>query len=65
MKKVQEEKYLNSNYPSLNDTLKLAINKKRLWDRRKSDSDFLKIRIGYGDFPILARNKISAKEISN
>lgn len=60
--KVQEEKYLNFNYPSLNDTLKLAINKKRLWDRRKSDSDFLKIRIGYGDFPILAEIKYQQKK---
>lgn len=60
--KVQEEKHLNFNYPSLNNTLKLAINKKRLWDRRKSDSDFLKIRIGYGDFPILAEIKYQQKK---
>ncbi len=60
--KAQEEEQLNFNYPNLINTLKLAITKKRLWDRRKSDSDFLKIRIGYGSFPMLAEMKYPQKK---
>ncbi len=60
--KKQEEQQLNFNYPNLNNTLKFAITRKRLWDRRKSDSDFLKIRIGYGSFPILAEIKYPQKK---
>lgn len=52
--KSQEEQQLDFNYPGLDNTLRLAVSQKRLWDRRKSDSDFLKVRIGYGDFPMLA-----------
>lgn len=59
--KSQEEQQLNFNYPNLNNTLKLALTKKRLWDRRKNDSDFLKIRIGHGDFPLLAEIKCPPK----
>lgn len=60
--KDQEEQKLNFNYPNLNNTLKLAITKKRLWERRKSDSDFLKIRIGHGNIPILAEIKYPKKK---
>ena len=59
--KTLEEQQLDFNYPHLDNTLKLAATQKRLWDRRKSDSDFLKIRIGYGDFPILAEIKYPQK----
>lgn len=59
--KTQEEQQLDFNYPNLDNTLKLAATQKRLWDRRKSDNDFLKVRIGYGNFPMLAEVKYPPK----
>lgn len=53
--KRTEETNLNYNYPALNDAMYLATTDQRLWDRRPNDDDFLKIRIGHGDYPMLAK----------
>ncbi|MCC8072611.1 MAG: type VII secretion protein EssC, partial [Clostridiales bacterium] len=59
--KLSEEELLNFNYPPLDNVLQLVINKKRLWDRRKSDSDFLKIRLGYGEYPMIVEKEYPKK----
>lgn len=52
--KEYEEEILCKNYPELNKILEYPIDGKQLWERRKTDEDFLNIRIGYGDSPIKA-----------
>ena len=54
LEKVNEEQVLKYNYPGVNNVLDFADSKMRLWERRNTDDDFMNIRIGYGDMPILA-----------
>lgn len=58
---VTEQKYeqnvLNHNYPELEQVLSYPYDGQRLWERRKTDDDFLNIRLGYGDIPLLAEYK--------
>ena len=51
---LQEQEALENNYPNLSDTLEFAEKGKRLWERRSVDDDFMTIRMGYGDYPMLA-----------
>lgn len=60
--KKLEETNLNFNYPPLNDVMYLAHTKRRLWDRRQNDEDFLKIRIGNGQLPLIAEKKYPHKK---
>ena len=53
--KEYEERILRENYPDLNCVLEYAISKKKLWERRKTDSDFLNIRVGCGKIPMQAK----------
>ncbi|WP_300079900.1 type VII secretion protein EssC [uncultured Thomasclavelia sp.] len=54
--KAEEENNLNYNYPSALEVLNFADeNKKRLWERRNIDDDFLNLRIGIGNIPLLAK----------
>ena len=53
--KIFEEKQLNLNYPNLNNALKYAQSKQRLWEHRKTDEDFLSVRLGYGNIPMIAQ----------
>ena len=53
--KDREEYLLNDFYPPLSVALQFAFTKKHLWEKQKSDSDFLNIRIGTGDFPMIAK----------
>lgn len=50
----REEKILNENYPPLAQALSFPDSKKRLWERRKTDDDFLLLRIGHGALPMMA-----------
>lgn len=50
----KEETVLNWNYPELRHVLTFADDGKRLWERQKTDDDFLNVRVGYGDIPLLA-----------
>lgn len=59
----REEKLLNKVYPSLQDTLGFADNKQRLWERRKYDDDFLTIRVGCGDVPMMAKLSYPKKQL--
>lgn len=60
--KLSEEKILNFNYPPLNNVMQMVLSEKRLWDRRKSDLDFLKIRLGYGEYPMIAEKQYPKKK---
>ena len=38
----------------MNQVLGYSSDKKRLWNRRKTDDDFMFLRVGYGDLPLMA-----------
>lgn len=59
--KKLEERMLNDIYPPLSTVLNFALAKKRLWERRKTDDDFLNIRIGTGCFSMIAEKKYQEK----
>ena len=48
----------------LNDVLLFAESGIRLWERRKTDDDFLKIRIGHGQIPLSAKYAYSEERFS-
>ncbi|MBR4091331.1 MAG: type VII secretion protein EssC, partial [Mogibacterium sp.] len=52
--KEYEEAVLRKNYPDLNKVLSYPADGEHLWERRKTDDDFLKIRIGTGGIPLHA-----------
>ncbi len=57
-----EETTLRWNYPELSEVLKFSTKKERLWERQKTDDDFLTIRIGVGDTDLLSTIEYSAQE---
>ena len=52
--KLYEETVLNQNYPEIDELLSYPFNKQKLWERRKTDDDFLLLRIGHGNLPLFA-----------
>lgn len=61
--KKREEEKLKQVYPELIEVLGFAKHKDRLWERRKFDEDYLKIRIGYSNLPLMAEIKYPPKQI--
>lgn len=59
--KRREEKLLVYNYPELNCVLGFSVSGDRLWERRRTDEDFLKLRLGYGDIPMIAEKKYAER----
>lgn len=57
VEKLNEEKVLNYNYPELEQVLSYPYDGQRLWERRKTDDDFLNIRLGYGSILLMAEYK--------
>ena len=57
-----EEKLLNENYPPLSAALRFATSRQRLWERRRSDEDFLSIRLGSGSIPMLAEKRYTERK---
>lgn len=55
--KFKEEHALNENYPPLNVVLSYPSDKKRLWERGCREDDFLRLRMGYGQLPLMAEIK--------
>ena len=49
-----ESVILNRNYPDLSTILRYTEDKKKLWERRNVDDDFLTLRIGSGTIPMQA-----------
>ena len=50
----RETEILNYNYPELNKVLTYTEQDEHLWERRNTDDDFLKLRLGYGNLPMMA-----------
>lgn len=50
----QEEYLLNTNDPELRVVLQFPHDRERLWERQRTDDDFLHVRIGVGNRPMLA-----------
>lgn len=57
----QEQNRLNETYPYLTEVMRHAMSKTRLWERRKNDDDFLQIRIGSGQFPLMAKREFQER----
>lgn len=53
--KLREENVLNENYPPLSVIITYPVEKKKLWERGVRDDDFLRIRIGHGQLPLMAQ----------
>lgn len=49
-----EESVLNWNYPDIETVMTFPQDGKRLWERKKTDDDFLHVRVGHGDVKMLA-----------
>ncbi len=56
-----EHNVLNQQYPEINGVLRFAEDGSRLWERQKRDEDFLTIRLGYGNIPMLAKKQYTPK----
>lgn len=52
--KHSEESFFNDAYPDINKLLEYKQNRENLWGRRKTDEDFLNVRIGKGKRKLLA-----------
>ncbi len=50
----KEKRILEKTYPCTSIVAAWPFNKQRLWERRNVDDDFLSIRIGCGNYPMLA-----------
>ena len=61
--KNTETSLLNQAHPRLMEALSFSVGKSRLWERRKIDEDFLTIRIGVGNVPLLAERKYEKKKL--
>lgn len=58
----KEKAILTETYPSLTNTLKFSTDKTRLWERRKYDEDFLSVRLGSGEIPMIAEKVYQPKK---
>lgn len=61
-REIQEEKHreetiLNENYPPLNKVVTYSSDRKKLWERGYREEDFLNLRIGHGQLPMVAEIK--------
>ncbi len=59
--KEHEEHVLNVNYPAADEILCYPEQRKKLWERKKNDDDFLTLRIGTGNIPMKAKLKCPAR----
>lgn len=57
----EEGRIFSENYPSLDTVLHYAIDGKKLWERRRTDDDFLNVRIGVGTVPLKAEISYSQR----
>lgn len=57
-----EETFLNDIFPGLLDTLGFVKNRDRLWERRRTDDDFLTVRLGTGTIPMAAEKKYQPRK---
>ena len=50
-----EETVLNHNYPAISSVLSYPGSGAHLWERRTRDDDFLTVRLGSGDLPLVSK----------
>ena len=60
----QEEYLLNTNDPELRVVLQFPQDRERLWERQRTDDDFLHVRIGVGNRPMLAEIRYPEQRFS-
>lgn len=48
----EESEELSHNFPSLQESVHFVENRDRMWERRKTDDDFLQLRLGNGSLPL-------------
>ncbi len=58
----REEQILRWNYPELSKVLRFPVEKDRLWERQKTDDDFLTVRVGVGDMRLLSEIEYNGQE---
>ncbi len=56
-----EEQFFNELFPNLTQMLRFSEDQDRLWERRRIDEDFLTVRIGRGNRPMVAEKQYSPK----
>lgn len=61
--RINEITLLNKAHPDVTEVLAFAGNKERLWERRKIDEDFLSVRIGTGELPLIAERVYEKKKL--
>lgn len=59
--KTEEESLLDERYPDLSSVLRFATDKNRLWERRNIDDDFLNLRVGTGQLPLIAERQFQQR----
>ncbi len=59
-----EKKFWMERYPSLSDIIEYAHRTEHLWERRPSDSDYLKVRVGRGNLQMHAEIKYPEQRFS-
>lgn len=59
--KSEEERLLDECYPDLPHVLDFAVTKERLWERRNIDEDFLNLRTGTGQIPLIAERQFQKR----
>lgn len=62
--KKNEEKILNEEYPEVDAVVDFAFNSERLWTRTKQNRDFMNLRIGNGELPMMAEVQYNKKRFS-
>lgn len=62
--KHNEEETLRWNYPGLSEILSFPFDGRRLWERQKTDDDFLHVRVGIGNQPMMAQVSFSKNELT-
>ncbi len=48
----EETKELNQSFPALREAVQFVRSRDRMWERRKTDDDFLQLRLGSGRIPL-------------
>jgi len=59
--KEEEERLLDECYPELSGVLNFAVAKDRLWERQNIDDDFLNLRVGAGQIPLIAERQFQQR----
>lgn len=59
--KEEEERLLDECYPELSSVLSFSASKDRLWERQNIDDDFLNLRVGAGQIPLIAERQFQQR----